>query len=116
MYFFKPFLISFFYLTILLIVIFSNSTLYSQTTNYRYSVYKSNPLHNSFSEYNTTAGNSFLKDSMDFKYKPWESRSHFWIAVAELAVVEFIPWAMAKWGTKWDNPEENWANVSIKSW
>ena len=116
MYFFKPFLISFFYLTILLIVIFLNSTLYSQTINYRYSVYKGNPLHNSFSEYNTTTGNSFLKDSIDFKYKPWESRSHFWIAVAELAVVEFIPWAMAKWGTKWDNPEENWANVSIESW
>ena len=116
MYFFKPFLKPNYYFTILLIVLFTNITLHSQSKAYRYSFLKSNLLPNQISEYNTTAGYSFLRDSIDFKYKSWESKSHFWVAAAELAIVQFIPWAMAKWGRKWDDPEDNWANVSPETW
>jgi len=57
-----------------------------------------------------------LTDSIDVDYKMWESKRQFWIAAGELAIVQFIPWAMAKWGTTWDNPEDNWANVSSETW
>ncbi|NNJ53569.1 MAG: DUF3943 domain-containing protein [Ignavibacteriaceae bacterium] len=53
---------------------------------------------------------------MDFNYIPWESEKRFWIAASELAVVQFIPFALAKWGRKWENPEDNWANVSLETW
>ena len=49
-------------------------------------------------------------------YKPWESEKHFWIGVSEIAILEFIPWALAKWVRTWDDPEDNWANVSSESW
>jgi hypothetical protein len=57
-----------------------------------------------------------LKDSIDYDYVPWEAERHFLIAVGELAIVQFIPFAMAKWGRTWDNPEDNWANVSSETW
>ena len=58
----------------------------------------------------------FNRDSLDYEYVPWESRGKFWISATELAIVEFIPFALAKWGRKWENPEDNWANVSPKTW
>ena len=57
-----------------------------------------------------------LTDSIDVDYETWESKRHFWIAAGELAMVQFIPWALAKWGTTWDNPEDNWANVNTDTW
>jgi hypothetical protein len=30
-------------------------------------------------------------------YKSWESEKHFLAAAGELALLEFIPWAMARW-------------------
>jgi len=57
-----------------------------------------------------------LDDSLDTKYITWESKSSFWIAASELAAVQFIPFALAKWGRKWENPEDNWANVSLETW
>ncbi len=57
-----------------------------------------------------------LTDSIDIDYETWESKRQFWIAAGELAMVQFIPFAMAKWGRTWDNPEDNWANVSSETW
>ncbi|MGB5895843.1 MAG: DUF3943 domain-containing protein [Ignavibacteriaceae bacterium] len=57
-----------------------------------------------------------LTDSLDVDYETWESKRQFWIAASELAMVQFIPWAMAKWGRPWDNPEDNWANVNTDTW
>ena len=58
----------------------------------------------------------FLYDSLDQNYITWESKPSFWIAASELAAVQFIPFALAKWGRKWENPEDNWANVSPQTW
>ncbi len=55
-------------------------------------------------------------DSIDFSYKPWESEKHFWLGVAEVGILEFIPWALAKWIRTWEDPADNWANVSKESW
>lgn len=49
-------------------------------------------------------------------FKPWESEKHFWIGVGEVAILEFIPWALAKWFRTWEDPADNWANVSSKTW
>ena len=49
-------------------------------------------------------------------FKPWESEKHFLVGVGEIAILEFIPWAMAKWFRTWEDPADNWANVSSKSW
>ena len=57
-----------------------------------------------------------LPDSIDYNYVTWESKPGFWIATSELAAVQFIPFALAKWGRKWENPEDNWANVSPQTW
>ncbi|MGB5529453.1 MAG: DUF3943 domain-containing protein [Ignavibacteriaceae bacterium] len=65
----------------------------------------------------TNQANYFsLYDSLDQNYITWESKPSFWIAASELAAVQFIPFALAKWGRKWENPEDNWANVSPKTW
>ncbi|MFZ2323020.1 MAG: hypothetical protein WAV89_04905 [Ignavibacteriaceae bacterium] len=37
-------------------------------------------------------------------YSDWELRKHFAVSAGELAVVEFIPWAIAKWIRKWNDP------------
>ena len=55
-------------------------------------------------------------DSIDYNYVTWESERRFWIAAAEFVTVQFIPFALAKWGRTWDNPEDNWANVSLETW
>ena len=55
-------------------------------------------------------------DSLEYEYETWESRRSFWIAASELAAVQFIPFALAKWGREWENPEDNWANVSFETW
>jgi hypothetical protein len=57
-----------------------------------------------------------LTDSIDVEYETWESKRQFWIAAGELAIVQFIPWALAKWGRTWENPEDNWANVNTETW
>lgn len=49
-------------------------------------------------------------------YIPWESKKHFWIAAGEIAILEFIPWALAKWIRHWEDPADNWANVSSETW
>jgi hypothetical protein len=49
-------------------------------------------------------------------FKPWESEKHFWVGVGEIAILEFIPWALARWIRHWEDPADNWAKVSSKSW
>jgi hypothetical protein len=49
-------------------------------------------------------------------FEPWESRKHFWLGAMEIAILEFIPWALAKWIRKWEDPADNWANVSKETW
>ncbi len=56
------------------------------------------------------------QNSFDDDYIPHEATKHFWLAVGELAIVEFIPWAAAKWVRDWENPEDNWANVTADTW
>lgn len=41
----------------------------------------------------------------------WESKRRFGVAVAEIAIVEFIPWAISKWITR-----PGWAAVGWQSW
>jgi len=55
-------------------------------------------------------------DSIDYNYIPWEADKHFWVAFGELIIIEFIPWALARWGQDYENPEDNWANVSPETW
>jgi hypothetical protein len=49
-------------------------------------------------------------------FEPWESQKHFWFGAMEIAILEFIPWALARWIRKWENPEDNWAKVNSKTW
>ncbi len=55
-------------------------------------------------------------DSFDYSSKSWESTKHFWTAAGEIAILEFIPWALAKWIRDWEDPADNWANVSKETW
>ncbi len=57
-----------------------------------------------------------MQNSFDDDYVPHEATKHFWLAVGELAIVEFIPWAAAKWVRTWEDPADNWANVTAESW
>jgi len=49
-------------------------------------------------------------------FKPWESEKHFGTAVWELAVVELIPWVLARYIRHWEDPADNWAIVGFQSW
>jgi hypothetical protein len=53
---------------------------------------------------------------IEIPYESHESSRHFGLAVAEVAILEFIPWALAKWIRHWDDPADNWANVSSDTW
>jgi hypothetical protein len=64
-----------------------------------------------FSQNLNTGQNSFDDD-----YVPHEATKHFWLGAAEIAILEFIPWAMAKWVRHWEDPADNWANVSKETW
>ncbi|RKY91066.1 MAG: hypothetical protein DRQ01_08260, partial [Ignavibacteriae bacterium] len=55
------------------------------------------------------------QNSFDGDYIPWESNKHFWVAVGEIAILEFIPWALARWGRDWEDPADNWAKVSSET-
>ena len=57
-----------------------------------------------------------MQGSFDDDYIPHDSTKHFWLAVGELALLEFIPWAFAKWIRTWEDPADNWANVSSDTW
>lgn len=57
-----------------------------------------------------------LQNSLPLEFEPWESKKHFWVGVGEIAILEFLPWAMAKWVRNWEDPADNWANVSSESW
>jgi Domain of unknown function (DUF3943) len=50
-------------------------------------------------------------DSTNYNYIPWESKKHLGIAVSEMAILEFLPWALAKWVR-----HEDWANVKPDTW
>ena len=52
----------------------------------------------------------------DEPYVPWEARKHFWVGAGEIAVLEFIPWALARWIRPWEDPADNWAKVSPETW
>jgi hypothetical protein len=53
---------------------------------------------------------------MQSDFQTWESEKHFWAGVTEIAILEFIPWALAKWIRTWEDPADNWANVSSETW
>ncbi len=38
-----------------------------------------------------------LSSRIDEDIKPWDSEKHFWIDAGEIAILEFIPSALAKW-------------------
>jgi hypothetical protein len=58
-------------------------------------------------------GTMNLKDD---DYIPHEAIKHFWLGAGEIAILEFIPWALAKWIRDWEDPADNWANVSKETW
>ena len=51
------------------------------------------------------------------EYIPYESKKHFGIAVGELAIVEFIPFAYSRWIKDWSKTpdEKNWTKISFES-
>lgn len=55
-------------------------------------------------------------NEVDLDYRQWESEKHFGIAVGELAITEFIPWALARWFREWEDPSKNWAVVGSNTW
>jgi Domain of unknown function (DUF3943) len=55
-------------------------------------------------------------DSIDYAYVPHDATKHFWLGVGEIAILEFIPWSLARWIRHWDDPADNWAKVSSKTW
>ncbi|MEJ2195346.1 MAG: DUF3943 domain-containing protein [Ignavibacteriaceae bacterium] len=55
-------------------------------------------------------------DSIDHAYLPHDATKHFWLGVGEIAILEFIPWSLARWIRHWDDPADNWAKVSSKTW
>ncbi len=50
------------------------------------------------------------------EFIPWESEKHFGTAVWELAIVELIPWVLARYIRNWEDPADNWAKVGLQSW
>ena len=54
-------------------------------------------------------------DSIDYEYITWEKKRKFWFAALELGIIEFIPWALARWGRTWEDPEDNWAKISTET-
>ena len=48
--------------------------------------------------------------------QPWESQKHFGTGVIELAIVELIPWTLARYIRHWEDPADNWAVVGFNSW
>ena len=51
------------------------------------------------------------------EYKGYESKSHLLISLAEMALIEYIPFAMAKYLRNWDESGEvNWTKVSWETW
>jgi len=61
-------------------------------------------------------GLSLPLNLQDDNYKPWESEKHFWVGAGEIAILEFIPWALARWIRHWEDPADNWAKVSKETW
>lgn len=59
--------------------------------------------------------NLCLLDSIASEYITWEEKRQFWFASTELAVIEFIPWALARWGRTWEDPSKNWAKVTSET-
>jgi hypothetical protein len=57
-----------------------------------------------------------FSEELDQAYVPHEASEHFALAVGEVAILEFIPWALAKWVREWEDPSKNWANVSSDTW
>ena len=49
-------------------------------------------------------------------FEPWESQKHFWVGAGEIALLEFIPWALARWIRHWEDPKDNWAKVTPDTW
>lgn len=60
--------------------------------------------------------NTSILDSIDYNYEPWDSKKRFGTAVIEMAVLEFIPWALARWGRTWEDPADDWSRGSPETW
>lgn len=72
-------------------------------------------LNNNHIKYVTTSPASFT-GLIDEEYIPWENEKHFWVGAAEIAILEFIPWALARWIRHWEDPADNWAKVTPDTW
>mgnify|MGYP005845400033 CR=1 FL=1 len=119
----KNYYLKTFVVLIFLVFTFHNSLTQAQlktdsifiTTKNSYTPY-SNLVHTLGQNFTDRNNPSIIDSSLYTAYKPWESEKHFWVGAGELAIVEFIPWALAKWIRKWDDPSKNWANVGFQSW
>lgn len=56
--------------------------------------------------------NLVYPDSIYSQYITWEDKRLFWFSALELTVIEFIPWALARWVRTWEDPEDNWAKAT----
>lgn len=52
----------------------------------------------------------------DPDYRPWDDSKHLAWGVTELAILEFIPWALAFWIRDFEDPSDNWAKVTPDTW
>ncbi len=50
-------------------------------------------------------------------YKGYESRTHLLTSLVQMALIEYIPFAMAKYLRNWeDTEEENWTKITFNTW
>jgi hypothetical protein len=52
----------------------------------------------------------------DVDYVPSDGSKHLARGLTELAILEFIPWALARWIRDFPTPEDNWAKVDPDTW
>jgi hypothetical protein len=51
------------------------------------------------------------------EYQGWESKHHLLVSLIEVALIEYIPFALAKYTRDWGSTEEiNWTKVTWESW
>ena len=119
------------YIIVLLIILIVEPAFTQNKIQFNNKVYsvslslKENSINNPFKKNNNLLkinseekwGKINLASSLPYnEFENWESQKHFGVAVGELALIEFIPWAMARWIRHWDDPSKNWAVVGFNSW
>ena len=70
---------------------------------------------NDSSRLKTDTSKNLTKEQKEFK--GYESKNHLLVSLAEVALIEYIPFAMAKYLRNWEESGEvNWTKVSWDTW